>query len=79
MSVMGELETALRRELGKVVVGGDATVRALKMHGGVAKDDLKADPAVNTPEEFGDRLRAYEACSEKSRDLRERVWTKLKS
>ncbi|MCP5328886.1 MAG: MoxR family ATPase [Sinobacteraceae bacterium] len=31
MSVMGELETALRRELGKVVVGGDATVRALTL------------------------------------------------
>lgn len=52
---------------------------AIKGSGEFLKDDLKADPAVNTPEEFGDRLRAYEACSDKSRDLRERVWTKLKS
>ena len=52
---------------------------AIKGSGEFLKDDLKADPAVNTPEEYGDRLRAYEACSEKSRDLRERVWTKLKS
>lgn len=52
---------------------------AIKGSGDFLKGDLKADPAVNTPEEYGERLRAYEACSEKSRDLRERVWTKLKS
>jgi len=52
---------------------------AIKGSGEFLKDNLKADPAVNTPEEYGERLRAYEACSEKSRDLRERVWTKLKS
>ncbi|MBO6815897.1 MAG: extracellular solute-binding protein [Rhizobiaceae bacterium] len=52
---------------------------AIKGSGEFLKDDLKNDPAVNTPEEYNDRLRAYEACSEKSRDLRERVWTKLKS
>jgi len=43
------------------------------------KDDLKADPAVNTPAEFNDRLSAYQACSPASKDLREKVWTKLKS
>jgi len=43
------------------------------------KDDLKADPAVNTPAEYNDRLRAFENCSPASKDLREKVWTKLKS
>ncbi len=43
------------------------------------KDDLKADPAVNMPEEYGERLRPFKACSPKSKDLREKVWTKLKS
>jgi len=52
---------------------------AIKGSGEFLKDSLKADPAVNTPEEYADRLRAYQACSPKSRDLRERVWTKLKS
>ncbi len=52
---------------------------AIKGSGDFLKPELKNDPAVNTPEEYGDRLRPYEACSEKSRDLRERVWTKLKS
>ncbi len=52
---------------------------AIKGSGEFLKEDLKNDPAVNTPEEYGDRLRPYQKCSEKSRDLRERVWTKLKS
>ena len=52
---------------------------AIKGSGEFLKDDLKNDPAVNTPEEYGERLRPYQACSDKSRDLRERVWTKLKS
>lgn len=43
------------------------------------KDDLKSDPAVNTPAEYNERLRAYKACSPASKDLREKVWTKLKS
>ncbi|MBC7283845.1 extracellular solute-binding protein [Hoeflea sp.] len=43
------------------------------------KEELRADPAVNTPEEYNDRLRAYENCSPASKDLREKVWTKLKS
>lgn len=52
---------------------------AIKGSGEFLKDALKNDPAVNMPEEYGDRLRPYEACSQKSHDLRERVWTKLKS
>jgi spermidine/putrescine transport system substrate-binding protein len=43
------------------------------------KDDLKADPAVNTPAEYNDRLSPFKACSPASKDLREKVWTKLKS
>ncbi len=52
---------------------------AIKGSGEFLKDELKSDPAVNTPEEYGERLRPYQACSEESRELRERVWTKLKS
>ncbi|TPW27459.1 extracellular solute-binding protein [Pararhizobium mangrovi] len=43
------------------------------------KPELKDDPAVNAPEDVQDRLRAFKECSPKSKDLRERVWTKLKS
>ncbi|WP_172963421.1 extracellular solute-binding protein [Thalassospira marina] len=42
-------------------------------------DALKADPAVNMPEEYADRLVPGKNCSAKGRDLRNRVWTKLKS
>ncbi|WP_020593350.1 extracellular solute-binding protein [Kiloniella laminariae] len=52
---------------------------AVKGSGEFLKEDLKADPAVNTPENYSDRLRAYKSCSPKSKDLREKVWTKLKS
>lgn len=52
---------------------------AVKGSGEFLKDDLKSDPAVNMPEEYGDRLVGYKACSPKSKDLREKVWTKLKS
>ncbi len=40
---------------------------------------LKSDPAVNMPEEYANRLRPFESCSSRSKELRERVWTKLKS
>jgi spermidine/putrescine transport system substrate-binding protein len=40
---------------------------------------LKADPAVNMPEKYADRLVAGKNCTPKGRDLRNRVWTKLKS
>jgi spermidine/putrescine transport system substrate-binding protein len=52
---------------------------AVKGSGEFLKDDLKSDPAVNMPEEYGDRLVGFKACSPKSKDLREKVWTKLKS
>ena len=42
-------------------------------------DSLKSDPAVNMPEEYADRLKPFESCSPKSKELRERVWTKRKS
>lgn len=51
----------------------------IKGSGEFLKDELKNDPAVNTPEDVQDRLRAFRNCSPKSKDLRERVWTKLKS
>ncbi|MFC4668303.1 extracellular solute-binding protein [Seohaeicola nanhaiensis] len=52
---------------------------AVKGSGEFLTDSLKGDPAVNTPEEFNDRLVPYKACSPASKDLREKVWTKLKS
>jgi spermidine/putrescine transport system substrate-binding protein len=52
---------------------------AIMGSGEFLNDDLKADPAVNTPAEFNDRLSAFKACSPASKDLREKVWTKLKS
>ncbi|MFD2208020.1 extracellular solute-binding protein [Kiloniella antarctica] len=52
---------------------------AVKGSGEFLKEELKADPAVNTPESYGERLRAFKTCSPKSKDLREKVWTKLKS
>ena len=52
---------------------------AVKGSGEFLKKDLQDDPAVNTPEEYVDRLRAFKTCSPASKDLRERVWTKLKS
>lgn len=42
-------------------------------------DALKADPAVNMPEEYADRLRPAQSCSPASRELRDRVWTRLKN
>ena len=36
------------------------------------------DPAVNMPAEFKDRLRPAKNCSEKTRELRDKVWTRLK-
>ncbi|MGF1630735.1 MAG: extracellular solute-binding protein [Kiloniellaceae bacterium] len=42
-------------------------------------ESLKADPAVVMPEEYADRLRPNEDCSAAARELRNRVWTRLKS
>ncbi len=54
-------------------------MNAISGSGAFLDDSLKADPAVNMPEEYGERLSGYQQCSPASRDLRERVWTKLKS
>jgi len=40
---------------------------------------LKTDPAVVMPEEYADRLRPNEDCSAAARELRNKVWTRLKS
>lgn len=40
---------------------------------------LKNDPAVNMPAEYAERLRPTEDCSAAARELRDRVWTRLKS
>jgi len=42
-------------------------------------EELKNDPAVNMPEEYTERLRPLEDCSAEARELRDRVWTRLKS
>jgi len=40
---------------------------------------LKDDPAVNMPEGYVDRLRPSKECSTEARELRDKVWTRLKS
>jgi spermidine/putrescine transport system substrate-binding protein len=40
---------------------------------------LREDPAVNMPAEYGDRLRPSKECSAKARELRDKVWTRLKT
>ena len=40
---------------------------------------LAEDPAVNMPDAYADRLAPFKQCSPASKELRERVWTKLKS
>lgn len=52
---------------------------AIMGSGEYLNEELKADPAVNMPEAYADRLSGFESCSPKSKELRERVWTKLKS
>lgn len=42
-------------------------------------ESLKSDPAVNMPADYADRLRPTEDCSADARELRDRVWTRLKS
>lgn len=39
---------------------------------------LAKDPSVNMPAEFADRMRPARACSPEARELRNKVWTKLK-
>ena len=50
------------------IAGSDAFLRA----------DLKADPAVNLPDAVQPILRPSPICSAASRDLRDRVWTRLR-
>lgn len=52
---------------------------AIKGSGEFLNEALSSDPAVNMPEEYADRLSGFEVCSDASKSLRERVWTKLKS
>jgi spermidine/putrescine transport system substrate-binding protein len=42
-------------------------------------ESLKSDPAVAMPEEYADRLRPNLNCSAAARELRNKVWTRLKS
>lgn len=42
------------------------------------KPEIAADPAVNMPPEFADRLRPGRDCSPAARDLRNKIWTRLK-
>ena len=42
------------------------------------KPELAADPAVNMPADFADRLRPGRECAPAARDLRNRIWTRLK-
>ncbi|MDF1667973.1 MAG: extracellular solute-binding protein [Roseovarius sp.] len=42
------------------------------------KPEIAADPAVNMPAEFADRLRPGRECSPAARDLRNKIWTRLK-
>lgn len=53
-------------------------MNTIKGSGEYLDEGLKADPAVNMPPEYADRLRGYKACSEKAVELRDRVWTRLK-
>lgn len=41
-------------------------------------DALKADPAVNMPVEYASRLVPAKPCSNAARELRDKVWTRLK-
>ncbi len=41
------------------------------------KDDLRNDPAFNTPETMIPRLKQIRLCSKAALDLRERIWTRL--
>jgi spermidine/putrescine transport system substrate-binding protein len=54
-------------------------MNAISGSGEFLDEGLKNDPAVNMPEEYGERLSGYTQCGPENRDLRERVWTKLKS
>ena len=54
-------------------------MNSIKGSGEFMDPSMNDDPAVNMPEEYADLLIAGQNCSVKARDLRNRVWTKLKS
>jgi spermidine/putrescine transport system substrate-binding protein len=41
------------------------------------KEDLRNDPAFNTPEDMVARFRPVKECSKAALDLREKIWTRL--
>jgi len=54
-------------------------MNAVAGSGEYLEEALKNDPAVNMPEAYADRLRPSKECSTKARELRDKVWTRLKS
>ena len=54
-------------------------MNSIKGSGEFMDPSMNDDPAVNMPEEYADLLIPGQNCSVKARDLRNRVWTKLKS
>jgi spermidine/putrescine transport system substrate-binding protein len=54
-------------------------MNAIKGSSEYLDDALKQDPAVNMPDAYADRLRPSQDCSVDARELRNRVWTRLKS
>lgn len=50
---------------------------AIRGSGDYLQDDLKTSPMVNMPEEYADRLTMPPPCSQRSVELRDRVWTRL--
>jgi spermidine/putrescine transport system substrate-binding protein len=54
-------------------------MNAIEGSGEHMSEALQKDPAVNTPPEYNDRLNGFKQCSPKALELRDKVWTKLKS
>jgi len=54
-------------------------MNAIKGSGQYLNAALKTDPAINTPEQYADRLSGFKPCSEQAQKLKDRVWTRLKS
>lgn len=55
-----------------------AYMNAIKGSDKYMDKELSDDPAVNMPAEYASRLRPSKECSSKARELRDKVWTKLK-
>ncbi len=53
-------------------------MNAIRGSGEFMDESLKTDPAVAMPEEYADRLRPALDCSPAARELRNKVWTRLK-